>query len=75
MTETIAAVATFIVMAVVTIGMLCLFISIIIGGVQEYMRRKRFDAEYWPRDVQIEAQRQYRDIPARLDQWRKERGE
>lgn len=33
-----------------------------------------FDAEYWPRRyAKIEAQRQYRDIPARLDQWQKER--
>lgn len=35
---------------------------------------KAFDAEYWPRRyAEIEARRQYRDIPARLDQWQREK--
>ncbi len=50
------------------------FISILAKSFREMKQKAAFDAEYWPRRyAEIEAQRQYRNIPARLDQWQKER--
>lgn len=50
------------------------FASAIMNVAKEMKQKAEFDAEYWPRRyAEIEAQRQYRDIPSRLDKWQHEK--